>query len=152
MINYVVGFCVNPFGSRVVLIEKTKPDWQKGFLNGVGGKIEEGENPLEAMVREFKEETDCLIENWIPFAETAILAKGADLEDENAERTYIDIFYTVAEPAIKTITEEKVDWYPIEYLDTLKTLPSISWLVPMALDRIYNPNTFEYGRFLYREK
>jgi hypothetical protein len=26
----------------VVLIEKQKPDWQKGCLNAVGGKVEDG--------------------------------------------------------------------------------------------------------------
>ena len=35
----------------VLLIEKQDPAWQKGFLNAVGGKIEPGEQPLEAMTR-----------------------------------------------------------------------------------------------------
>jgi 8-oxo-dGTP pyrophosphatase MutT (NUDIX family) len=30
---------------EVLLIEKQKPAWQRGKLNGVGGKIEPGENP-----------------------------------------------------------------------------------------------------------
>lgn len=39
-----------------MLIEKTKPDWQNGLVNGLGGSIEDGESIHEAMVREFKEE------------------------------------------------------------------------------------------------
>lgn len=68
MKRYVLGFCFNPAGDKVVLIRKTRPDWQAGKLNGVGGHIEKGESPIEAMKREFKEETlwteDC---DWRPF-------------------------------------------------------------------------------------
>lgn len=52
--RYVLGFYLTPQG--VVLIRKSKPEWAKGKLNGIGGHIEEGETPLEAMVREFDEE------------------------------------------------------------------------------------------------
>lgn len=34
MIKYVVGFLFSPEMDKVVLIEKTHPDWQKGFFNG----------------------------------------------------------------------------------------------------------------------
>lgn len=42
---------------NVLLIEKQRPEWQKGRLNGVGGKIEPGEADSSAMIREFAEET-----------------------------------------------------------------------------------------------
>jgi 8-oxo-dGTP diphosphatase len=51
----VVGFLFAD--SDVLLVQKMKPDWQKGFWNGVGGKDEDGEEPIDAMVREFREET-----------------------------------------------------------------------------------------------
>ena len=56
--NYVLGFLFNKDLSQVALIRKTKPEWQKGQLNGIGGKIEPGEDPLGAMIREFREETN----------------------------------------------------------------------------------------------
>lgn len=43
---------------HVILMEKMRPEWQKGKLNGVGGKIENGEDPQEAMAREWEEEVD----------------------------------------------------------------------------------------------
>lgn len=43
--------------SHVVLILKSKPAWQAGLLNLPGGKIEQGESPIEAARRELKEET-----------------------------------------------------------------------------------------------
>lgn len=68
--EYVVGFL---FGydvdsiekaKNVVLIKKDKPDFLKGKWNGVGGKVELGEEPKQAMCREFLEETGCYIDNW----------------------------------------------------------------------------------------
>ena len=55
--NYVVGFLFKEDKSSVVLIRKDRPAWQAGKLNGVGGKIEPNESAIDAMVREFREET-----------------------------------------------------------------------------------------------
>ena len=53
---FVLGFCFSS-DSRVVLIRKKKGDWQEGMLNGIGGRVEPGEEIVEAMAREFREET-----------------------------------------------------------------------------------------------
>ena len=61
MQEYVVGFLFDEDARRyhktghgnVVLIEKNRPAWQAGRLNGVGGHIEIGETPDEAISREF---------------------------------------------------------------------------------------------------
>jgi len=42
---------------NVLLAIKDKPEWQRGKLNLVGGKIEPGESPSQAAIREVKEET-----------------------------------------------------------------------------------------------
>lgn len=47
---------VNNLDERVLLVLKDRPEWQKGKYNLLGGKIEEGETPEEAAVRELKEE------------------------------------------------------------------------------------------------
>lgn len=63
---------------RVLLIEKKKPAWQAGRLNGVGGKIEGVETPVQAMVREFEEETSVktTAEDW----KMKVHLKGPDYE------------------------------------------------------------------------
>lgn len=63
MTNYVVGFITD--GKRVLLIKKNRPSNQYGLYNGVGGKIQDGETPLAAMIREAKEETNLDIQEWI---------------------------------------------------------------------------------------
>jgi 8-oxo-dGTP diphosphatase len=58
---YVLGFAFTPEADKVVLIRKKHPAWQAGLLNGVGGKVEKDELHVDAMVREFYEETGVLI-------------------------------------------------------------------------------------------
>lgn len=64
MKKYVLGFRYNHEG--VILIKKSKPDWQRGLWNGIGGSIERGEAPFPAMCREFYEETGIVTghEDW----------------------------------------------------------------------------------------
>jgi len=54
--NWVLGFMFDHSYDYVMLVKKKKPAWQAGRWNGVGGSIEEGEMPDEAMRREFMEE------------------------------------------------------------------------------------------------
>lgn len=70
MKNYVVGFAFSEDAQQVVLIRKNRPSWMAGQLNGIGGHIEAGETPLQAMVREFAEETGVLtaLGGWREFA------------------------------------------------------------------------------------
>lgn len=66
LIPYVLGFMFDDEMKHVLLIKKNRPEFQKGKLNGVGGTIEEGETPLQAMEREFKEETGVEGLTWFP--------------------------------------------------------------------------------------
>jgi len=38
--KYVCGFLFDMAFKHVALINKVRPDWQKGKLNGIGGKVE----------------------------------------------------------------------------------------------------------------
>lgn len=59
MKQYVLGFAL--YQNHILLILKARPEFQRGFLNGIGGSIEDGETPEKAMSREFKEETNIFI-------------------------------------------------------------------------------------------
>ena len=54
--SFVAGLMFDDEMQRVVLIRKDRPAWQRGLLNGVGGKMEDGEGSIDTMLREFKEE------------------------------------------------------------------------------------------------
>ena len=65
MIQYVVGLIFDESFENILLIRKNRPNWQKGRLNGVGGKVEDQETSYEAMVRECEEECGLLLYNWL---------------------------------------------------------------------------------------
>lgn len=69
MVNcrYVLGFAFADDCEFVLMVNKqTGPEINIGKWNGVGGKVEEGETPAQAMSREFTEEANAAAE-WEHF-------------------------------------------------------------------------------------
>ena len=62
MQRYVAGLAFLGKTQEVLLVRKRVPLWQENLLNAVGGKIEDGETPGQAMAREFREETGVEVE------------------------------------------------------------------------------------------
>ncbi len=128
MMNYVNGFCFNADGSRVVLIRKLKPEWQKGLLNGVGGKLEEPETAHAAMVREFEEETG---------VKTATTDWRCRI-DMVGDAWWMGIFSCfnddIYEAAKTTEAEEIVKIFP-GALYHEKVIPNLTWIIPFMLDK-----------------
>lgn len=135
----VVGFCFTKVHFDrwgVVLIRKNKPDWQKGKLNGVGGKVEIGENPEDAMAREWFEETHVNVPNleWRPFCQ---IKNGNDLIYFYS--AYSTVLFTL--PKMKE-GEEQATWYeistisnqPVDFNVTLQMISNLKYLIPLALD------------------
>lgn len=133
MINYVCGFLFSSNYTFVALINKTKPEWQNGLLNGIGGKIEEGETSGQAMEREFEEETGVHIANpeWQYFSQIT-----------NVDQIWkVDFFSAVSEKVfeLKSTTEEKVELIEVKtLLDHTRVIPNLKWLIPMAMDKEHN--------------
>ncbi|HRU10630.1 MAG TPA: NUDIX domain-containing protein, partial [Thermoanaerobaculia bacterium] len=100
MIKYVLGFAFDDLG-RVALVQKERPAWQSGKLNGVGGHIEGHEEVLDAMVREFYEETGVTVVDWDFVGEM----RGADW--------HVTVLTTVSPEVrnVTTVTDEVVMLY-----------------------------------------
>ncbi len=131
-ISYVAGFLFrdnghNP-GQDVALIQKLRPAWQKGKLNGIGGKIEEGEQPMDAMRREFREEAGVLIPDWRPFSHLT-LGDGGRVFFFKADATF-----SLGDYVIRSMTAEQVGWYSVKAIlnGVYPVVPNLRWLLPLA--------------------
>jgi 8-oxo-dGTP diphosphatase len=124
-VEYVVGFCFDPTLLQVVLVRKNRPEWQKGRLNGVGGKIEPSDaDPLAAMEREFTEETGVSDVGWQKFGALSGVGWTVHLFCATDDR-----YNQVA-----TKTDEEVGVYQSFEIPWMTTLTNIRWLVPLAHD------------------
>lgn len=127
-IRYALGFAFDETYDRVVLIRKNKPEWQRGKLNGVGGKIEDFDSsPHDAMIREFKEETGLLIPQWRKIATMV----GSDFE----------IFcFASHSDAIERVVSAEAEKVGVHHVGELYRsrfegcVSGVSWLVPLCKD------------------
>lgn len=127
-VPYVLGFLFSDDGTHVVLIRKNKPQWQAGLLNGVGGKVEVGETPHDAMIREFGEETGVVTRAWIPFCKMSGDWFSVDC---------FKAFDTEALVKAKTKTSEKVEVLPCGELGERDCVSNLHWLIGLARDDNY---------------
>jgi len=134
--HYVLGFMFNKDKSKVALIKKNRPDWQRGKLNGIGGKIFSGgkdgyETAEQAMYREFKEETGYPI---FPMA-WKFYAKMFNDDFQ------VDVFAAIGDLSIlETMTDEKVVILKVKDItkSRKKLISNLPWLIEMAIDFLNN--------------
>ena len=120
--GFVCGFMFSVDRSRLLLIRKRRPTWQAGKLNGIGGKIEPGETPDEAMRREFREEAGLDVTGW----QQALTLTGHDWQ-AHFYRAFGDI------DAAHAVTDELLERHPA-YPPPPNVIPNLSWIIPLMLD------------------
>lgn len=127
-IVYCLGFLFTEERDAVVLIKKARPDWQRGKFNGIGGHVEAGESPLQAMQREASEEAGIAFAvQWRLFA----IMRGADWK--------CHCFRAFDTPEAEQAngggdSDEKISYVPLSRLSAKPLLPNLAWLIPLALD------------------
>ena len=128
MKRYTVGFLFNKTRTHVLLIHKTKPAWQVGKINGVGGKVEPGETSIQCIEREVKEETniDTDRSHWV-FVGTI---SGGDAIIEVYGYIYDGVLFEAY-----TFEKEKIEWFQINLLPE-NIIPNLSWLIPLTLEKM----------------
>lgn len=127
--RYVVGFMFDYAFARVALIRKQKPAWQAGLLNGLGGKIEPGESPSQAMRREFIEEAGLDLQ-WHHYCELS------GTNNDGAQFS-LDCFWAQGDPS--HLHSQEVE--KIEILTVTKArerrremIGNLPWHLELALD------------------
>lgn len=119
------GYKDNPYDYQTLLILKDRPEWQAGNFNGLGGKIEQGETPEQAIVREVFEESNLETNpsSWISFA----LMQGP-----NYNVHFFKHFSTWVRPWVQKTSEGLVS-FPVTKLPE-NLIRSNRYLIPMALE------------------
>jgi 8-oxo-dGTP diphosphatase len=123
--RYVLGFMFNLEGDCVVLMEKKRPAFQVGMLNGVGGKVNEGETPEVAMARECLEETG-IKTLWDDWRHVATLASAGHYE--------VEVFACRSEvwKTARQMTDEAV-YLTSTVVSHGKVVSDCRWLIPLCL-------------------
>lgn len=138
---YVAGFAFDGEGN-VLLIEKRRPAFQAGRLNGLGGRVapEDGGSCLAAMVREFEEECGLRTSerDWRHYVTIHNRATG----------TVVDflVAFDVDLRGARTTTDESVAIYPANLVPQARLVEHVRWLLPLALDRYVDPVFVDYRR------
>lgn len=124
----VVGFVF--WRGQVLLVRKARPFWQAGKLNGVGGKVEEGETTVMAMVRECHEETSVVTStmDWEYVAKIEYSGGRVQFFRHFAPDSAIMSGIKNPDPT------EPLGWYPWANLPN-DVLPNLRWLIPFCQDR-----------------
>ncbi len=132
--NYVLGFMFSLDCTEVLLIKKIKPEWQIDKINGVGGKVEKNEFFVDAMVREFIEETGIgtIDQDW------------KYIGDMKGQAGWmVTIFAAVGDiSTAKTTTQEEVQICKVNVLPS-NCISNLSWLIPLCLDSMNNDIQFQ---------
>src|ERR1044072_7512033 len=104
---------------------KKRPAFQEGRLNGIGGKIEPGELPVQAMIREFNEEAGSQTSeaDWVHVAEMQ-----SPRFHVYFFRAFGDIF------KLRSMTDECIEIVPVHSISQYYTMRNVQWLVSFCLD------------------
>lgn len=137
--NYVLGFMFDSSRNRVVLVKKKRPAWQAGLFNGVGGMVEPGERNVDAMVREFNEETRVLTSPgfWVPYCTL------------HGEAFVVNVYYATSNvhvADVATCTDEEVRCFCLTSVwnQDMPQVPNLRWLIAMALDCTGNEDSHPF--------
>lgn len=128
MKHFVLGLVFNQSLSTVLLVHKRRPDWQKGMLNGIGGKIKIDETPLQAMKRESKEETG-FPRTW--FHTITFTCPGGT----------VYVFRSIHASEIIPFKQVEDEFLMRFNIDTLpdNLMANLKWMIPLSLSSVQFP-------------
>lgn len=130
--KYVLGFLFDLDDDSILLVRKNRPDWQAGLLNGIGGKIESGENPFDAMTREFVEETGIVQDiKWFNF----LTSKVSNNKHTEPAKLYCFKAFVGKTPNFKEVNdvgESVAKFNRRAVTDRTDIMVNLNWMIPLA--------------------
>ena len=113
----VVGAIIQNNNSEILCALRSKDMNLSGFWEFPGGKLEEGETPEKAIIREIFEELNCTIQFNSLFSATTYEYDEYILNLMVAKCTLVK-----GQPVAKE--HAKLLWLPIEYIESLNSAPA----------------------------
>lgn len=128
MTEYTLAFIFNKDLSQVLLIHKLTPKWQKGLINGLGGKYEAGEDYYQCITREVAEESSIRITqgDW---------RKVGVLTSAEWNITVLTSMYQGSTSDAISLEKEQVEWFPVRSLPS-NCISNLYWLIPLCVDNL----------------
>lgn len=122
--DYVLALLFTADGREVVLVRKSRPPWQAGRVNALGGKLHDGESLVDAARREVREEAGVEVERWEEF-----LVWHDPEYRLRAVRAFDDVARLARTAEDQEVFLANVSGLPLNVIDNLR------WIIPLALDR-----------------
>jgi 8-oxo-dGTP diphosphatase len=122
--DFVLALLYTSDRRRIVLMSRTRPAWQAGRVNALGGRLMGGETAVEAARREVREEAGVDVAVW-----------NEVLEWDDAEYR-LHVMSAVSDRAeeARTMEDQEVFLGSVEALPA-NVIDNLRWLVPLALDQ-----------------
>jgi 8-oxo-dGTP diphosphatase len=122
--GFVLALLYTMDGRQVVLMRRTRPAWQAGRVNALGGGIISGETPAGTARREVREECGVDVAEW-----------DEVLVWEDAEyRMHVMRAMSSRASDARTLEDQEVFLADVNALPA-NVIDNLRWLVPLALDR-----------------
>lgn len=114
---YKFTLCFIIQGTQILMLNRNKNPWM-GCWNGVGGKLEQGETPLECITREIEEETPIKAKDLEIISKGLVTWNQAEMQSEGG--LYLFVAYH------KGSLED--NHFPIKTREGLLDLKEIDWI------------------------
>jgi 8-oxo-dGTP diphosphatase len=136
--RYVLGLAFTPDRLKVALIRKRRVrpgfEWMQGLMNGLGGKVREDELSVDAMAREFREESGVTVaaDDWQCCGQFRRRQHDGDDYEVIVFSTFHD---DIANVTTASPEEGTVYLIGVPNLDAYPTTQALKWLIPLVLYR-----------------